>query len=673
MTTYSINRTALALATVAVLSWMADAPAAAQAPAPATPAPAAKPAAAPAASTLDAILKDIAAYDGGIKSDAVWKLGDYLASRVDDPAARADCETRLVAFLKTATTPVARMVVARRLRTFAGDTAVPALAGLLADEKTADAAIYVLQQIPGAVAEKALVQAVATTVGNVKVAVVAALGARGDAAAIPTLVPLLKVPALAKPAAYSLGKIGGAEAAKALLDARTTVPADAKVAANAALLQCAGAALAAKDAATAQPIYDAIAADTSVPAPMRVGAAIGRINAAGPKGPAVLVEALTGSDAIAREAAIARVRAVVPDAGIGPVCAALPKLPDADQIAVLAALTSYPSASVLPTVLDRAKATSVPVRVAALKALETLGGAAEVPMLVRLASSVKGPEQAAARSALSSLHGAPVDAAIVSMLGQKPADAVAAELLIAIGERRTFTAKPQLLDALKSPSAPIRGQALKALRTIGTPSDIPPVLELLVATTEDAERDDAEKTVGALAQKMTSVEGRGRLVRARLMTAKTPAERAALISILPALADNSMLPVVRQSLTNAETAVREAAVRALSAWPTSAAREDLIALARDARGETDRLLAIAGLVRVIGLDQYREPEAAVADLRLAAGFAWRAEEHKLILGVLPQFPCPEAKDLASSFLGDASVNAEAKAALEKLATPSRRR
>ena len=112
--------------------------------------------------------------------------------------------------------------------------------------------------------------------------------------------------------------------------------------------------------------------------------------------------------------------------------------------------------------------------------------------------------------------------------------------------------------------------------------------------------------------------------------------------------------------------LRDAAVRALTAWPTTAARDDVLKLARDARDETYRLLAITGLVRIVTLDLYRDPDAAVADLRQAASFSWRPEEQKLVLGALVQFPCRAALDLATSFEREPAVTAEAAAAIKKI-------
>ncbi len=126
-----------------------------QAPGPQAAAAAQTAAAAPA--TLDGILKELATWDGGIESGAVWKLRAWIEARKDDAAGRAECEAKLLAFLKspTATAP-ARMAASRSLRPFAGDSAVPALQALMADDRTFDTALFVLQQMPGPAAEKAL-------------------------------------------------------------------------------------------------------------------------------------------------------------------------------------------------------------------------------------------------------------------------------------------------------------------------------------------------------------------------------------------------------------------------------------------------------------------------------------------------------------------------------------
>ncbi|MFO7695029.1 MAG: HEAT repeat domain-containing protein [Vicinamibacterales bacterium] len=628
-------------------------------------APAAAQTAAPA--SLDAILAQVASYDGGIASDALWKLRDYVYARRDSAAGRAECEGKLLQFLKGTATPPAKWAAARLLRVIAGDTAVPGLQGMLPDPRLSDYAIYVLQPMTGAAAEAALVQSLKTARGGQKAAVVAALGQRRAASTLPLLEPMLRDPALATTAATAIGRIGGPASAASLLSAFGAASGESKQLMAASVLEAAAGLLESKEPEAANGLFGALAADRSLPVPLRRAALMGSITAAGPRAANLLVSMLGDSDAESREAAIARLTDVVPQDGIGPVCDLLPRLPAEAQVQVLAALSGYPVARVQPAVLEAARSDSPEVRVAALKALELAGDASTVPFLAGTAASAqKGPVQDAARRALGGLRGLDIDDAIVGALAQPSSDAVAVELLKAASDRRIFQAKPAVSASLSAASAAVRIEALKTLRVIGTPSDASPVLDLLVKTGDDLERGEAEKTVTALLLKMGHAEGRSRLVRTRLAAEKEAATRAALIPLLPPTADGAALPVLRAALEDADAGVVDAAARAIAAWPAATARDDMLKLVKTAKDETHRLLAFAGLVRLAGLDVNRLPEAAVADLGMLSGLAWRPEEQKLVLGALAAFPCQDALALARGFLQNEALKAEAQAAIDKI-------
>jgi hypothetical protein len=304
---------------------------------------------------------------------------------------------------------------------------------------------------------------------------------------------------------------------------------------------------------------------------------------------------------------------------------------------------------------------------AAMKALESAGDASVVPLLCETAAGSRGPEQAAARTALGSLKGRSVDEAVIALLGTQPSEQIQAELLLAAADRRIFAAKPLIASSLGSSSPRIRLQALRALRTIGTPSDIPAVLDVLIsARADEAERAEAEQTTALLAQKIANPDRRATAVSARLNSETEPQLRVRLIGVLARIGDNSTLVLVRRALGDGNADVYDAAVRALAAWPTAAARDDVLLLARDSRNETHRLLAIRGLIRLVGLDRYRRPEAAVADLKQAAGFSWRPEEQKLVLAALVPFACNDALEFATGLAREPAVKAEAEAAIAKI-------
>jgi hypothetical protein len=357
---------------------------------------------------------------------------------------------------------------------------------------------------------------------------------------------------------------------------------------------------------------------------------------------------------------------VVPPDAIGPIVAIMPRLPEASQVKLLAVLAGYPGETVLRAITDAARGESHAVRIAASKALQSAGDASVVPLLVESAATARGSEQAAARSALGMLKGRAVDESIVRLMAGEPTEDVATELLLAIAGRRIFAAKSVVASSMASSSAKTRVQALRTMRTVGTPSDIPAVLDALLGSSDDSDRTEAEATTTALAQKIASMDRRSAAIKARLAKEEAPEAKIRLMGLLPLIGDSSSLPVLRAALEDDDADVFDAAVRAMAAWPTGAARDDVLRLARESRNETHRLLAIQGLVRIVGVEKHREPRAAVADLREAAACAWRPEEQKLILGALAQFPCAEGIDLATGFLREPSVEAEAQAAIDRI-------
>jgi len=620
-----------------------------------------------ASASLDQILKEISTYDGGIDSAPFWKLRDYVYARKDTPAARGECEMKLLEFLGTRATPVAKMAACRLLRLIGTDASVPVLQAMLLDKDSADMALYALVKIAGTAADKALLQTLPRTEGATKTAVIAALGERKSSDAVAVLTPLLKPGnEFAAASALALGEIGGEPAAGALVAALAAAPADLKPVVAASVMKCAEGFAAAKNERAALPLYNRLLVDSALPESIRKAAMIGKISASGDQAAAVLMDQLKGADAGMQEVAILKIKDIIKPDAIGAVSALLPGLPEGSQVMLLAVLSGYPKDRVLPAVLQAAKSSSAPVRLAALKALESVGDASTVPFLAETAAKARSPEQSAARGALNLLKGRPVDEAVLALLAAKPAEEVQVELLSAIAERRNFAAKSAVGALLDSSPSRVRLQALKTMRAIGTPSDMPAILAFLVKTGEEAERVEAETTAAALAQKIANPDGRANSVKGMLASEKDAKARVRLCGVLGRIGDDSALPALRTAAKDQSEEIVDAAVRALAAWPTPAARDDLTLLARESKNETHRLLALQGLLRMIGLERYRKPEAVVADLKQASLLVSRPEEKKLILGTLTRFACPDALELAGGFLGDAAVKAEAQAATSKI-------
>ncbi len=378
------------------------------------------------------------------------------------------------------------------------------------------------------------------------------------------------------------------------------------------------------------------------------------------------MSALQGNDAARQDAAVLKIRDVISADAIGPVCGLFPVLSERVRIELLPVLAGYPKDKVLPVILAAAKGDVPTVRLAALKALELAGDATVVPFLAETGAKTRGAEQAAARNTLASIKGQDVDTAIVSRLDPKSGEDIQSELLLAVSERRIFAAKSAVASFLDAASPRLRLQAVKGLRTIGTPSDIPAVLDRLLKSDEGTELQETQTTAAVLSMKIADPDGRANAVKARLAEEKSLAGRARLIAVIGRIGDDSALPQLRMALAGSDADIVDAAVRALAAWPTGTPIEDIWKIAKTSSNETHKLLALQGFIRMTAAAKYRLPEAAVGDLKIASELARRPEEKRLVLAALPAFACAEALELARTIGSDPAVKAEADAALKAI-------
>ncbi len=612
---------------------------------------------------LETALKNLASFKADIDSAAYWKFREAVIALRSDAAGRSEAEAKLLDFLKSAAPLPAKMAVCRELRLVGSAASVPALENLLADKNLSDPARYALEDIAGPAPDQALLRALGKTSGDLRLGIISSLGFRKTAEAVGPLAKSLGAndEREAVASASALGRIGGTDAAGALVQAFKSPKPAVKEAAMTAALACAETMLPAQIAVQSR-IINAVLAEKPSAAILRA-ATILTIAASGNNARAALLDILKHGDEVAREAAIAKIKDVLPAGEIGQVTPLLPDLSPGCRIKLIAVLSGYPGELVRPAILPSLKSDLVFERIAALKALESAGDASVVPVLAQAAAGSTGPEQIAARAALGLVQGREADAAILALMDSEAPDAVKSEAILAAGERRIFTAKSALMKILSNPSIPMRIQALKVLKLIGTPSDVPGLLNRLVTAGDEAEIEETENTVAVLAGKIAEPIGRAAPVKTRLRSETDPNRKAALIRILGKIGDDSSLADLRRELAVPETPVREAAIRALIEWPSAAPIEDVYDLAKSSLNENHRLLALRGFIRMTALGRFRIPEYAVSDLRLAVEMARRPEEKRMVLAALPEFACPAALALARAMLNTPDLAAEAGAAV----------
>jgi len=615
---------------------------------------------------LEAILQDLQTYDFSAGVGAPMRLHAYVFARKDDPQAKKKTEAALLRFVQGSPAPGGMMAACRALSLIGGPESVPVLAALVLKPETTDAARFALERIPAGEAERALLLALDRSQSDVRRGLVFSLGEREFAAAVPALTRLAagKDLSLAADAVKALGKIGGSDAINSLNAATAKAGALLKSEIASALLLAAESALRAGDKASAASVYDRVfAADIS---PVSRQAAFRGKIAAAAEGKAMILRALAGREALLYAPALAMVPASFGPGEIGRVAELMARLPEDARIQLTAILAKYPAENVRSFLLAAAESPSLNVRLAAFRSITDAGDGKSVVFLATKAARTSGAEQDAARKALARLKGEDADDAVLAHLIKTSDNAVKAELVQAAGARRIAGAKPVLLDMVKSAPPALKSRAAAALRAVAGTADIPDLLALLPGLGDETARESIEDTIAAVARTDPRETGRASAVKASLAAEIDPEKRASLLRVLGKIGDDSALSPVRAALAEPDQAVVDAAVRALADWPTVAARDDVFEIARTSPVLNHRVLATRACIRMIGLEPFRAPEGAVADLLKVLALSPRPEEKKLILSLLVRFPCVTGLKTVESLLADAAVAEEAKLAADRI-------
>jgi HEAT repeat protein len=202
---------------------------------------------------LDQAFEALKNYDYGVDRHVLDPIDEAVVTTRDNPAARKDLESKLLAVLQGNAPRDARDYVCRVLRTIGTAASVPPLEALLADPELSHMARYALERIPDAKAGQALERQLRKVSGPLKIGVISSLGTRREGVSL--LRPLLQDPdeAIARAAAKALGSIASADASKTLASAKARPALDA-VFADAAMA-CAEQLFAAGHAKEAKAVY----------------------------------------------------------------------------------------------------------------------------------------------------------------------------------------------------------------------------------------------------------------------------------------------------------------------------------------------------------------------------------------------------------------------------------
>jgi hypothetical protein len=622
-----------------------------------------------AAEPADAPLAALLRYQSGADVSPLRHYEALVRQAVDHPATRQRVEADFIRVLSGESTYEAKRFACQQLAVIGGEASVPALAALLKNAETAGIAAAALAQNPAPAASDALRRALGTAPAAARPALAHALGVRGDTKAVAQLNKLARDsdPATAEAALSALAKIATPGAQKTLAELRQDPPpALRRVVAEASFYLADTLARRGNRKAAAAIYQDYLAADQ--PADLRRGAFGNLLRLDRDGGQRRAVEALRGEDAALKPVAIAAMPGLNNAGASRAFAAVMPHLAPGEQVLLLQALAARGDAPARKAAEEQLGSPQAEVRLAAIAALGQMGDAATVPVLARAVQTARdAAERRAVENALAGLKGGvAVDRALAAQLRNRMAGPKA-PFLAALVRRANPDSLPTFLAEATSPDAAMAKLAFQGLSRVAGPNDLPAALKALAGLRAEAALEDAQASLGQL---LRLVEPPGRAAAAVREALRAAPDTAARLRLLPLMAfcpDAENLAQVVAAASAEDPALRDTGLRTLADWPDAAAWEPLRALYARAPGETERVLALRGLARLLGEQNARPDATMVNRYRELLATARGDNDRKLILGALAGCAHPEALTLALEQLGHAATRAEAVLAVKKIA------
>jgi HEAT repeat protein len=580
-------------------------------------------------------------------------------------------ERALISLLKSNAPPAEKALACKHLAICGTKDAVPALAPLLSDAHLASWARIALEAIPGPAPDAALRRAMGKLHGQLLVGVINSIGVRRDPKAAGGLAKRLKDedPEVASAAAVALGRIGGAQPAKALNRSLATAPTAVRPAIAESLILCAEDFLARGKSAEAVKLYDTVRA-ADVPRQNQLEAIRGAILARQSAGLPLLLEQLRSLDKALFSIGLRTARELPGREVTEALAAELPRTSPERQSFLLLALADRTDAAVLPAVLQAAKSGPQGLRLTAIGVLDRRGDPSAFPALLQAAAAADADISKVALAALARLPGNEVDADLLARLPAATGKTRQALIEVA-GQRHLDRALPIIVPSAEDPDAGIRAAAVQAIGILGNEQQVPGLVRLLQAAQDTKERADFETALLAISGRTGA-----RAVPALLPLAQSDdsALRITALRLFSSAGGAEALGAVQTAIEDKDESVRDEAARTLSTWPNnwpddSAVAQLLLALARSAGKTSHQVLALRGYLQYVQGDKHLKDADKVSRITEALPLMKRPEEKRLAIAAAGVIPTPGALELLATLAAEPAVADDACSAILKLTEP----
>ena len=298
--------------------------------------------------------------------------------------------------------------------------------------------------------------------------------------------------------------------------------------------------------------------------------------------------------------------------------------------------------------------------------LAELGDAPEVAILAEIAAFSQEEESDTALRSLKRMKGKGVNAAIVKALEKSEAP-VRAMLARSLGDRNAYDSMDAIFQTALDKNVEVSVEAMKSLSRLAKADDMPRLVNLLTEVKDEQVRNQAEITVDSVAKKVSGDENTSLLLLKADSTQKSTAVKVSLIRTMGMIGNDSALDRITAYTKDNNAKIMEAAIEALSIWPSGTPANTLSKLAADkSQSDMNRRIALRGFINLIPKQAQLPDDRLIADFKNSIAMAGHRHEKKLILSKLAEFRNNGALKLAQQLGGDEAVKSEADVAVEKI-------
>jgi HEAT repeat protein len=220
-----------------------------------------------------------------------------------------------------------------------------------------------------------------------------------------------------------------------------------------------------------------------------------------------------------------------------------------------------------------------------------------------------------------------------------------------------------LLAVAKDENRGIRQAAYKALGELSDRDALSKMVQMLLEAQSNSDRTAIER---AMITAVNRIETPDAAAFVEALSSADDTTKRHLLAVMAHIGGTEALEAVRSQLRSDNAEVKKSAIRSLAAWPEATPLKDLMRIAKTDRDQTNHILALRGVVRLLEIPANRGASETVQLLAEALAVAKRAEEKRAVLSALPKYPCEQALALAERAKKDSALAAEAGSAISRI-------